>query len=254
MAKPDRLVVGNWKMHETVAEARALTRSLRAELGRPPSGVRVVVCPPFTALAAVGEDLAGCGIELGAQDVAWADAGAFTGEVSAVMLRELGCGCALVGHSERRALLGETDAQVRDKLRACRRHGLLPLLCVGETLAERQADATDRRLAGQVAAALDGVEPGPLWLAYEPVWAIGSGRAATPADCRAGLAVLRAAVAGAFGGGAGAVAYLYGGSVKPDNAGTFVGAGEADGLLVGGASLDAAAFAGICRASGGGAA
>lgn len=253
MGGQDRLVVGNWKMHKTVVQAQDLIQALRAAQPRPPAGVRVIVCPPFTALAAVSA-LTGDGIGLGAQDVAWADAGAFTGEVSAAMLRDLGCGSALVGHSERRTLLGETDRQVRDKLLACRRHGLVPLLCVGETLAERQANVTGRRLGAQVAAALDGVEPGPLWVAYEPVWAIGSGQAATPQDCRVGLAVLRAALRTAWGDESAGVACLYGGSVTAANAGAFVDAGEADGLLVGGASLDAAAFAGICRAAGGGAA
>ena len=251
MAGKDRIVVGNWKMHNTAAQAQALLQALRAEQPRPPAGVRVVVCPPFTALAAAAA-WTGDGIELGAQDVGWADSGAFTGEVSAGMLREFGCGCALVGHSERRALLGETDVQVRDKLLAARRHGLVPLLCVGETLAQRQAGRTRPRLEAQVSSALEGVDPGPLWVAYEPVWAIGTGQAATPEDCRAGLAVLRDALRAAWGEGAAGVACLYGGSVTAANAGGFVDTGAADGLLVGGASLDAAAFAAICRAAGGG--
>jgi triosephosphate isomerase len=247
-----RFIVGNWKMHGTQTEGAALADRLRRALGPVPPGVRVVVCPPFTALDRVATALEGSGLGLGAQDVFWEDAGAFTGEVSAPMLAAVGCRHVVVGHSERRFHLGETDAMVARKLGACWRHGLEPILCVGETAEERAADATAQRLRAQVEAALAAVGgPRTLAVAYEPVWAIGGGRAARPEDCAAGLAVVRQVLRDLWGEAARAVACLYGGSVNPQNCRAFWKEGGADGLLIGGASLDAEAFAAICRQAAG---
>jgi len=248
-----RVVIGNWKAGcRTAADAAQLARALSAELSPPPPGTRVAVCPPFTALAAVRDGL-GPGILLGAQDVFWEDQGAYTGEVTGPMLLDLGCTYALVGHSERRRLFGESDEVVARKLGACRRHGLVPVLCVGESLPQREAGETAGVLRSQVEAALQGAAPAPLAIAYEPVWAIGTGRAATVRDCADGLSLIRETVARVWPGSP-PVPCLYGGSVTPENCAGFWNAGGADGALVGGASLQARDFAAICRiaADGGG--
>jgi triosephosphate isomerase len=240
------LVAGNWKMHTGVAQAVALVQALAAEGVGAAQGVRVVVCPPFTALDAVHRVLP-AGVDLGAQDVFWEDEGAYTGEVSPAMLAELGCRYVLVGHSERRRVLGETDAMVAAKLRACWRHGLVPLLCVGEREAEREEGHAADVLRRQLRAALGDAAPAPLCVAYEPVWAIGTGRPAGPAECAAALAVVRRELEALWGREAAAVPCLYGGSVGPDNCRGFWHEGDADGVLVGGVSLRAPAFAAICR-------
>jgi triosephosphate isomerase len=244
-----RWIVGNWKMHRTHLEAAALAAEVVRALGSGSEGVAVAVCPPFPALDRVSQALAGSRVRLGAQDVFWEDEGPYTGEVSAPMLRALGCAVAIVGHSERRAHLGETDAMVARKLRACWRHGLMPVLCVGETWEERTAGLAADRLRAQVRAALEGADPAPLLVAYEPVWAIGTGQPATPRDCREGLDAVREELRRLWGDAAQAPC-LYGGSVTPDNCQGFWDEGTADGALVGGASLDAAAFAAICRRAG----
>lgn len=245
-----RTVVANWKMHGTHLEgerrAAAVAAALRAAR---PDAVDVVLCPPFTALERVGAALVGTGLRLGAQDVFWEDSGPYTGEVSPRMLAALGCACVIVGHSERRAHLGETDAMVARKVAACVRHGLTPVLCVGESAEERAAGRAGQRLRAQLRAALAGLPPGPLVLAYEPVWAIGGGRAATPADGAAGVAALRAELQALWGAAAEGVPCLYGGSVEPANCRAFWEDGAADGVLVGGASLDPASFAAICLAA-----
>jgi triosephosphate isomerase len=242
-----RLVAGNWKAHGTAAEAASLCRAL----DRPPPGVYVVICPPHTALDAVRRHLPE-GIRMGAQDLFWEDRGAFTGAVTGPMLAEAGVTHVIVAHSERRRYFGETDETAARKLQACWRNGLVPILCVGETLEQREAGHTAAVLRAQVVAALRGSGPATLCVAYEPIWAIGTGRAASPRDCAEGLAAIRAALGSAWpDGGASAVACLYGGSVSPSNCAGFWGEGSADGALVGGASLDAQAFSAICRAAGG---
>lgn len=243
-----RLIAANWKMHGTQTAAAKLAATVVAGLQPLPPGVSVVLCPAFTALERVGVSLAGTGIGLGAQNVFWEDEGAFTGEVSPLMLSAIGCTHVIVGHSERRALCGETDAVVARKLLACWRHGLFPVLCVGETTEERAAGTTEARLRAQLTAALGTARCAkPLAVAYEPVWAIGGGRAATPADCAAGLGVIRAVLRDRWEDGAARVPCLYGGSVNPANCRSFWEQGTADGALVGGASLDPTAFAAICR-------
>lgn len=250
MAARRPLVAGNWKMYGTASEAAALARALKDRLAGVES-VDVVVAPPYTALHAVRPVLQHTGIVLAAQNVHWAARGAFTGEIAAAMLHEAGCGAAIVGHSERRQLFGETDDAVRGRVRACLDHGLMPILCVGETLAERDASRTLDVVRGQLDAALDGLTPDQVLrvvLAYEPVWAIGTGRTATPAQAEEIHAFLRARVGTSFGA---PVSHhfriLYGGSVKPDNIDDLMAQPDIDGALVGGASLKAEEFDRIVR-------
>ena len=210
--------------------------------------VGVAVCPPAVWLDAVAERLRDSGVRLGAQNVHPENAGAFTGEVSPPMLRDLGVHYVIVGHSERRQLFGETSAFVAEKVRAAQAAGLVPILCVGETLDEREAGDAEATVLDQLAASLDGVEPGELVVAYEPVWAIGTGRTATPEQAQEMHAALRDALADRFDGGDG-IEILYGGSVKPGNAAELFAQPDLDGALVGGASLDAESFAAIVEAA-----
>ncbi|HYM91830.1 MAG TPA: triose-phosphate isomerase [bacterium] len=247
------LIAANWKMHMTIAQAVRLIEEVKAALGEF-AGAEVVICPPATALAAVGQALAGTSFLLGGQTMHWEPRGAYTGEVSGPMLVDVGCRCVILGHSERRLYFGETDETVGRKVRAAFEHGLTPIACVGERLEERQAGRTDAVVASQVRAALREVPGGPLHrlvIAYEPVWAIGTGHTATGAEANRVAGVIRGTVAGSGGtGAASAVRILYGGSVKPDNILEFLEQPEIDGALVGGASLDAQAFAAIVRAAG----
>ncbi|HEX6970633.1 MAG TPA: triose-phosphate isomerase [Limnochordia bacterium] len=244
------LIAGNWKMHKTPSEAVRLAKQVKVLLGDC-TDRDVVVCPPFPALIPVGEALRGTRIALGAQDLHWEDEGAYTGEVSASMLTDAGCSYVVVGHSERRSLFGETDADARRKVAAALRHGLIPILCVGETLAAREANETNRTVSGQLEAALAELEladPARLVIAYEPVWAIGTGRNASGAQAQEVAALIRGLLARRFGPEAAqAVRILYGGSVKPANIAEFMGQPDIDGALVGGASLEAAAFAEIAK-------
>jgi triosephosphate isomerase len=246
------IVVGNWKMHGTIAEARHLAEAIRDGLKRP-RGVEVAVCPPFTALAAVSEVLAGSPVLLGAQNCHWEDKGAFTGEVSPLMLVDLGCRLVLVGHSERRHLFHETDDEINKRVGAALRHGLRPLLCVGETADERRQGLTFTVVEGQLRAGWAGLSPeaiGRCCLAYEPVWAIGTGLTATPSQAGEVHGYLRGLIS-ELGSRelAQSVRILYGGSVKPDNAAAFAEEPDIDGVLVGGASLDAPGFISIAKKS-----
>lgn len=241
------LVAGNWKMHKTVAEARRLVAELLERL--PADGPEVMVAPPFTALHAVGQMVQGTRLRLGAQDVFWEAEGAFTGEISPLMLREVGCSYVIVGHSERRHLFGETDEMVRRKVRAALQHGLVPILCVGETLEQREAGRTAEVVSGQLRAALEGLSPreaSGVVVAYEPVWAIGTGRTATPEQAQEVQGSLRRLLAEMFGPEvAEGMRVLYGGSVKPDNIASLMAQPDVDGALVGGASLRADSFLAI---------
>jgi len=240
-----RLVAGNWKMHKTPAEGAALAREL-VELLRARAAVEVAVCPPYPALDAVQAVLRDTGIHLGGQNVHAEPQGAFTGEVSAPMLRACGCRFAIVGHSERRHGMGEDDAAVAKKLRAAQRDGLTPIVCVGETLAERDGNRMADVLVAQVRGAYDGLDAATAnatVVAYEPVWAIGTGRTATPEQAREAHALIRATLERVCGAGGGSrTAILYGGSVNADNAATLFAVDEIDGALVGGASLQAPSF------------
>ena len=244
------LVVGNWKMNGTVREAAELARAVAAGLAG--EGAEAAVCPPFPCLAEVGRVVAGSGVALGAQDVSRHLPGAHTGEVSAEMLLDLGCRWVIVGHSERRAGLGETDETVRAKLDRARECGLAPIACVGETLAQREAGEADRVVRRQVDALLDGAGSEAVAgcvVAYEPIWAIGTGRNAAPEDAQAMHRGIRARIAERSSAAADSVRILYGGSVNDNNAAGLFAMPDIDGGLIGGASLDSGRFAAICRAA-----
>ncbi len=251
------LVSGNWKMNFDHLEAIHATRDLGLRL-QPAHAARVDISihPPFTDLRSVQTVLEGEAIPvvLGAQNCAIEDAGAFTGEVSSLMLAKLHVEYVIVGHSERRRLFGETDEVVAAKLVAVLRNGMTPICCVGETLEERRAAMTKERLSGQVEAIASASPPaalGGLVVAYEPIWAIGTGEAATPDDAQEACAWIRAVIAGSAGAAvADQVRIQYGGSVTPDNTEALVSCPDVDGVLVGGASLDGAAFVGIVQAAG----
>jgi triosephosphate isomerase len=245
------VIAGNWKMHTTLAEARALAVAIRDGC-RGLAEIRVAVCPPATALAAVAEVLGGSTILVGAQDAHWEAAGAYTGSVSPAQIWDAGARLVLLGHSERRHGLGETDEIVRRKVTAALAQGLTPLVCVGETTAERAAGQTLAVVTRQLDAALgerSTAEVGRAWLAYEPVWAIGTGQTATPAQAAEVHRQLRGALARRAGPAVAAVCpILYGGSVKPEVTPALMADPDIDGALVGGASLKAADFIGIVRA------
>ena len=246
------LVAGNWKLNKTTTEAHRLISELLPAL-RTIQGVEKVVCPPFTALMAVSRLTKDSDIAVGAQDMYWEDKGAFTGEISAAMLAEF-CTYVILGHSERRKYFGETNEQVNRKARAALAHGLTPIVCVGETLEENEAGMAAGIVSRQVRESLLGLDlPDPMRLviAYEPVWAIGTGRAATPDGANTLIRnVVRQTLAGMAGETmAQGVRVLYGGSVDAANARQFFNQGEIDGALVGGASLNASTFAAIVEAA-----
>ncbi|MCK6480569.1 MAG: triose-phosphate isomerase [Planctomycetes bacterium] len=246
--------MGNWKMHRGGPDGADLARAVLAALGgRAPAGVEVVLLPPPTAIAPVADAIRGTGVRLGGQSCHAAEKGAFTGETAAPFLAALGCGFVLCGHSERRRLSGEDDAAVAARVRAALAAGLRPVLCVGETLEERDAGATEAVISRQVAAGtagLDAAAAARLEVAYEPVWAIGTGRTATPAQASEGHGTAREALSRGLGAAAAsAVRVLYGGSVNPGNAEALLSAPGVDGALVGGASLEAAGFAAIVKAA-----
>jgi len=242
------MLAGNWKMHCTPEEAVALARQLRAMIGSP-SDREVLIAPAFLSLPAVSAVIEGSGYLLAAQDLHWEDSGAYTGEISGPMLVAVGCSHVIVGHSERRQYFGETDARVALKVRAALRNGLVPVVCVGETLEERTTGETLAVIERQVRGALSDLDAGALGtmiLAYEPVWAIGTGQVATPAQAQDVHRTIRGIVADLVGEAvAGACRILYGGSVKPDNVDQLMAEPDIDGALVGGASLKADDFARI---------
>jgi triosephosphate isomerase len=246
------VIAGNWKMHKTIGEARALASALAEQLGgRGDAGPEVVLCPPFTALAAVKEVLAGTGLALGAQTMDWHEKGAFTGEIAPGMLVDLGVTHVVLGHSERRQLFGETDEGVCRKVEAALQHGLVPIVCVGETLEEREGGLTDNVVIVQVQRALHGRTPtqvAGVVFAYEPVWAIGTGKTCDAAEANRVCGVIRDTVGRMTDAEtAAAVRIQYGGSVKPDTIAEQMAQPHIDGALVGGASLEAASFAAIVK-------
>ena len=250
MRKP--VIAGNWKLNLLRADAEALVRQLK--LACDTEAVDVIVCPPFTVLAAVGQLLKGSRISLGGQDLFWESQGAFTGEVSAPMLTDVGCRYVIVGHSERRQYFGETDETIQRKVRAALAQGLTPIVCIGETLAQRDANQTFEVLRGQLEGGLKGCSADDvkrMILAYEPVWAIGTGRNATPEQAQEAHAVIRQWAAKRFGQHvADALRIQYGGSVNAANAASLLQQPDVDGALVGGASLKADAFSAIVKAAG----
>ena len=247
------VMAGNWKMYKTVAEAVELATAVRTGLESQPPDLDVVLCPPFTALQAVGQVLKGSRIALGAQNMHWEKQGAFTGSISPLMLRDVGCTYVILGHSERRQLHGETDEAVDRKARAAMDYGLTPLICVGETLSERESGRTLEVVERQVERAVRHLAPeeaARIVISYEPVWAIGTGHAATPEQAQEVQAFIRKLVALSHGAAAAeALRILYGGSVKPDNIGALMAQGDIDGALVGGACLQADSFFGIINFS-----
>ncbi len=245
-------IAGNWKMHTNAAECEALCRAVAERTGSI-TGVDVAVCPPFPFLAQAKQALAGSAVRLGAQNVHWEEQGAYTGEVSPVMLQGL-VDDVIIGHSERRQYFCETDETVNRRLRAALAHGLRPIVCVGETQQEHEAGLTNEVLARQVRGGLANVDwTGDCVVAYEPVWAIGTGLVASDQEANDTIGYIRGLLSELFGAPvAQATRIQYGGSVKPDNAATLLAQPEIDGALVGGASLDADAFADIVQAAAGG--
>jgi triosephosphate isomerase len=245
-----KLVAGNWKLNGSKASIEPLVSGILAGL-EGLDNVAVAVCPPYVYIPMTQELLAGGRVGLGSQDIADQDAGAFTGEVSGPMLNEFGCAYAIVGHSERRAIYGEQDGDTARKFAAARKHGLKPILCVGETLDEREAGITEAVVARQLDAviALEGVEAlTDGVIAYEPVWAIGTGKTASPQQAQDVHAFIRGKLAALNGSVAAKVQILYGGSVKGANAAELFAMPDIDGGLIGGASLDAQEFLAICKA------
>jgi triosephosphate isomerase len=246
------LVAGNWKMNGTSLEARDFVASFLSAEGSSGAATEIWLCPPFTALPAMVEAAGDSGIRVAAQNMHQADSGAFTGEVSASMLVDLGVGGVILGHSERRELFGETDAALREKVVVALDAKLLPILCVGETEAERESGQTEEKIRRQLEADLADVASGRLAevvIAYEPIWAIGTGKTATPEQAQETVAFVRTLVAERDPAAAVATRILYGGSVKAANAVELLGQTDIDGALVGGASLDPVEFAAIVAAA-----
>jgi triosephosphate isomerase len=247
------MIAGNWKMHKTIEEAERLIAALLPRVSSA-DGVDVGICPPFTALEAMVDSARGSRVAVYAQNLHQAESGAFTGEVSAPMLTELDVGGVLLGHSERRELFGETDKALALKVPAALAAGLEVILCVGETETERENGDTERKLRHQVQEDLARIELerlGEIVIAYEPIWAIGTGKVATPEQVQEAIAFVRALVADRSPEQAQRTRILYGGSVKPDNAAELLALPDVDGALVGGASLEAESFGAIVTAAGG---
>lgn len=246
------IMAGNWKMHKTISEAVVLAEGVETAV-KNTSGVEVVLCPVFTAISAVADAVSGSKIKVGAQNMHWEEQGAFTGEVSPAMLTGL-CQYVILGHSERRQLFGETDENVNRKVKAALTHELIPIICVGEDLAQNEAGETATIVGGQVRAALAGLsakQASQVVIAYEPIWAIGTGRAAEPEAVNTLIGnSIRQVIAAQFDSAtAEAVRVQYGGSVKPDNVAGFMAQSNIDGALVGGASLTVENFAPLVEAA-----
>ena len=244
------LFAGNWKLNKTIPEAVRLAGELKRELSDVSRG-DVLLCPPFTALSAVGDVLSGSPLLLGAQDLYWEASGAFTGEVSGPLLKDAGCRYVIIGHSERRQYFGETDATVNRKARAALESGLTPVICVGEPLEKREQGVTKEFISKQLE---EGVKPlgegkaAKIVIAYEPIWAIGTGRSATPQIAEETQFFIRSWFADRLGSAVAAdLRILYGGSVKPENSKALMAEEDIDGFLVGGASLEAKSFIAIVR-------
>ena len=247
-----KLIAGNWKMNKTSSDAASLAHDIVVSVGTL-STVEIVICPPFTALEGVARTIDGSLVKLGAQNMHFEASGAFTGEVSAPMLRALFATHVILGHSERRVLFGETDELVNKKVLAALKHQLRPILCVGESLAEREAGATLKVVQTQVERSLEGVsreQAASLVLAYEPVWAIGTGKVATAVQAQEVHAFIRGLLDKLFGEAAAQrIRILYGGSMKPANAAELLNQKDVDGGLIGGASLEARSFVELVRAA-----
>ncbi|MEW6144299.1 MAG: triose-phosphate isomerase [Thermodesulfobacteriota bacterium] len=248
-----RLIAGNWKMNMLRGEAAGLARGVVERTKGMAEKVDIILAPPFTDLETVGKELRGTGITIAAQNVFWEEKGAFTGEVSPGMLADAGCTWVIIGHSERRRILRETDEMVRMKIGASLKAGLKVIVCVGETLEERERGQTVKVVDGQVVKALTGVgldDPSGLVIAYEPVWAIGTGHHATPAEAEIVQAAIREIAGNILGDPASRMRIIYGGSVNEENIGDLLAEPDIDGALVGGASLKAESMASIVETAG----
>jgi len=243
MRKP--IIVGNWKMYTSLSEAKELVKTLKENIGEV-TGIEVGVCPPFVYLFPVKNIIEGSPIKLGAQNCHWEKSGAFTGEVAAVMLKDIGCAYVIAGHSERRHQMGESDDTVNKKLKAVLAAGLNPILCIGELLEEREGGSTETVLRRQITQGLSGITPEQMQsviIAYEPVWAIGTGKTATPEQAQETHSFIRKFISTVFTEAiAQDIRIMYGGSVKPENAAELSAQSDVDGFLVGGASLKAESF------------
>jgi triosephosphate isomerase len=243
------VIAGNWKMFKDLGESEELIKGVKTQAASAPSFVTVVVCPPFTSLSLAGALLKGSTVKLGAQNMSEHDEGAYTGEISWKMLKSAGCEYVILGHSERRQYFGETDAKINLKAKKALANGLLPIICVGETLKEREAGITEQVVTGQVKGCLDGIASADMehvTIAYEPVWAIGTGKVATPLQAQEVHAHIRGLISQLYSKSiADNIVIQYGGSVKPDNAAELLAQNDIDGALVGGACLKADSFAGI---------
>lgn len=245
-------IAGNWKLHKTIPAAIELVKALD-EASMELADAEIVVIPPFTALSEVGKTLQGSTIKIGAQNIFWEEKGAFTGEVSAPMLKDAGCQYAVIGHSERRQFFGETDETVNKKIKAALTHALTPIVCIGESLEEREKGEIIDKVDSQIKAGLDGLgkeEMSEIIIAYEPIWAIGTGLTATPAQAEEVHSFIREKLTEKYGNETATCAIiLYGGSVKPDNTYSLLKEQNINGALVGGASLEADSFIQIAKES-----
>jgi len=233
------IIAGNWKMHKTQTESTEFLQSFKSKLDNTPADREVVLCSPFTCLALMSKNLHGSRINLGAQNIHWEDSGAYTGEISGTMLSEIGVSYAIVGHSERRQYFGETDETVNKRLKAAQKYGILPILCVGETKSQRDGGETEKIVSQQIQKDLVDVDTKRLVIAYEPIWAIGTGETCQATEANRVIGLIRSQLDNKE------VSIQYGGSVKPDNIDEIMAQPEIDGVLVGGASLEPGSFARI---------
>ena len=235
-------IAGNWKMNKTAAETAELASALKASLAQFAGKCEIAVCPTFTSLATAVEILKGSNVKVGAQNIHWADNGAYTGEISGAMLKEIGVEYVIIGHRERRQYFGETDETVNQRIKAALKYGLKPIVCIGETLAEREGGVTNTVLEKQIRGAfadITAADMDAITIAYEPVWAIGTGKTATPDVAQETHAFIRSVLTALYGDKAQDIVVQYGGSMKPENSGALVSKQDIDGGLIGGAALKA---------------
>ena len=243
-------IAGNWKMNKTAAETAELASALKASLAQFAGKCEIAVCPTFTSLATAVEILKGSNVKVGAQNIHWADNGAYTGEISGAMLKEIGVEYVIIGHSERRQYFGETDETVNQRIKAALKYGLKPIVCIGETLAEREGGVTNTVLEKQIRGAfadISATDMDAITVAYEPVWAIGTGKTATPDVAQETHAFIRSVLTALYGDKAQDIVVQYGGSMKPENSGALVSKQDIDGGLIGGAALKADSFTALIQ-------
>jgi triosephosphate isomerase len=243
-------IAGNWKMNKTAAETAELASALKASLAQFAGKCEIAVCPTFTSLATAVEILKGSNVKVGAQNIHWADNGAYTGEISGAMLKEIGVEYVIIGHSERRQYFGETDETVNQRIKAALKYGLKPIVCIGETLAEREGGVTNTVLEKQIRGAfadISAADMDAVTIAYEPVWAIGTGKTATPDVAQETHAFIRSVLTALYGDKAQDIVVQYGGSMKAENSGALVSKQDIDGGLIGGAALKADSFTALIQ-------